>query len=158
MENENALFWAKVDKTPGLGPDGQCWEWLAAKNTHGYGVFGYQNATWVAHRFSYTISNGPIPTGAKIRHSCDNPKCVNPAHLNTGTQAQNVADMLRRHRQANQKKTHCKRGHPLFGGNLIMNGKNRACRICFNEKRREGYAKNKNNQTDNQCLTSVSQK
>lgn len=53
-----------------------------------------------AHREVYLRLVGPIPDGLLIRHSCDNPPCVNPAHLLPGTVADNSADMVERNRQA----------------------------------------------------------
>jgi hypothetical protein len=92
-------FWPKVDRR---GPD-ECWPWTGALNDHGYGVFNpdgrHSGPTVKAHRFVLGLT-GPEFAAALIRHSCDNPPCVNPAHLSTGTHADNAADMVSRQRQA----------------------------------------------------------
>lgn len=85
-------FLAKVERR---GPD-ECWTWLAAKSPRGYGVFGWEERA--AHRASYRLLVGPIPDGRVIRHTCDNPSCVNPAHLLPGTVADNIHDAVERHR------------------------------------------------------------
>ena len=51
-----------------------------------------------AHRVSWRLHNGEIPSGLIVRHSCDNGLCVNPSHLSLGTQADNMADMWSRQR------------------------------------------------------------
>lgn len=53
-----------------------------------------------AHRYIYQKLVGEIPDGYVVRHTCDNPKCINPAHLLTGTHAQNVRDRVERGRSA----------------------------------------------------------
>lgn len=87
-------FWSKV-RIASMG----CWEWLGAKNRQGYGSVGVGGGrTALAHRVAWEIDGGPIPLGLLVRHKCDNPACVRPAHLLIGTQKQNMADMYRRGR------------------------------------------------------------
>lgn len=90
-------FWPKVDVAPG----DSCWEWKGAKNPNGYGKIWNTTKFIAAHRFSYELANGPIPEGLLLRHTCDNPGCVNPAHLITGTTMQNIQDKLDRKRGNN---------------------------------------------------------
>ena len=101
-------FWAKVAKA---GPD-ECWEWLGTKKK-GYGYLHSREANrkWKtrAHRFSYELHNGPIPDGLVVCHTCDNPGCVNPAHLWLGTDEDNVADRLVKGRSAR----HLGRANPM---------------------------------------------
>lgn len=88
-------FWAKVDVR---GPD-ECWLWLAGVGGGGYGrISDGEGGHVAAHRVSYEIANGEIPDGLHILHSCDNPPCVNPAHLRVGTAKDNVADAISRGR------------------------------------------------------------
>jgi hypothetical protein len=89
-------FWAKVDRS--AGPDG-CWPWTAARMPTGYGVIGIGHAKTVnAHRLSLMLATGV--TGEFALHSCDNPPCVNPAHLSWGSRQDNVRDAVTRRRLA----------------------------------------------------------
>lgn len=59
----------------------------------GYSGFWYQSKTTYAHRASWSMANNsPIAPGEVVMHSCDNPPCVEPTHLNIGTQSDNMRD------------------------------------------------------------------
>jgi hypothetical protein len=93
-------FWFHVAKGP------ECWEWKGCMS-EGYGQVTtgpYQQGK--AHRFSYELYNGPIPSGMFVCHKCDNRGCVRPDHLFLGTAKANTADMIEKGRQARNT------GHP----------------------------------------------
>jgi hypothetical protein len=95
-------LWKKIDRR---GPD-DCWPWTSRTLSRGYGWLntgGRGTPRVAAHRAVWEITNGPIPPGAfhgtsVIRHKCDNSLCCNPAHLEIGTQADNLRDMADRGR------------------------------------------------------------
>jgi hypothetical protein len=59
----------------------------------------------LAHRLAYELAVGPIPSGYVVLHTCDTPRCVNPAHLKVGTQADNIADAVSKGRYTAWHKT-----------------------------------------------------
>lgn len=83
-------FWAKVEKR---GPD-DCWQWQGSLDRKGYGVIKVGKGKIArAHRVSWILAYGDIDDTLFIMHSCDNPGCVNPAHMSLGTCADNLKDM-----------------------------------------------------------------
>lgn len=77
--------------------DSGCWEWKKAKR-NGYGQTSVLGKQEIAHRASWIIFRGEIPSGMNINHKCNNKGCVNPDHLYVGTQQENVNDMIRSNR------------------------------------------------------------
>lgn len=112
----------------------ECIEYQGYCNRDGYGVVsqGRKNPKILAHRKAWADANGPIPEGVCILHKCDNPPCINVEHLFLGTQADNVADMNAKGRNPYKRKTHCPKGHPYSGENLLLAPKGgRKCRACI---------------------------
>lgn len=80
------------------GPDA-CWEWTKNRAPRGYGRLNMNGRVILAHRASWSVANGREPAaGLFICHKCDNPACINPAHLFEGTHGDNMRDMFRKGR------------------------------------------------------------
>lgn len=86
-----------------INPVSGCWEWNGCKR-NGYGRTTTGSRTdgtrrsVSAHRLSYELHNGSIPTGYEVCHKCDNPSCINPDHLFVGTRQDNIDDRERKGR------------------------------------------------------------
>jgi hypothetical protein len=93
-------FWSRVDSS------GACWLWTGGHSGDGYGAITVDGRTTGAHRYSYGLNVGPIPTGMYVMHTCDVPLCVNPAHLRLGTPSDNGADSARKARRPRGSKQH----------------------------------------------------
>ena len=78
-------FWDKVKKA---GPD-DCWEWQPSLRKDGYGQFHYEGTMRLAHRMSFLFTHGREAEGV-VMHLCNNKRCCNPAHLEDGSQQQNI--------------------------------------------------------------------
>jgi DNA-binding CsgD family transcriptional regulator len=96
-----AEFWERAIPEPNTG----CFLWMGDTNPAGYGVarFGLKHRT-PAHRRAYQLAVGAVPDGMDVCHRCDNPPCVNPAHLFLGPRVGNLAEMVRKGRSARGEK------------------------------------------------------
>ena len=82
-----------------VGPttDRGCVLWIGTRNDDGYGVIGsggMRGRMILAHRVAWELENGAITDDLKVLHKCDNPPCINVAHLFLGTVADNIHDMV----------------------------------------------------------------
>lgn len=103
--------------------EGDCWEWIGGRHVFGYGKFWLNGRTIGAHVFAFVRKNGFQPP--VVRHSCDNPWCVNPAHLLGGTTHDNVLDTRERGRiekakRIEKKRTPYKHTEGSHNGRAIM--------------------------------------
>jgi hypothetical protein len=118
LQQLKARFWAKVDKTPGQGPQGKCWQWTASTyGSMGYGQIGvrrlaedgsYKFSTPGAHVVAWYLSTGEWPdynSDELICHTCDNPLCVRKLHLFKGTNKDNARDAMHKGRKPLYRET-----------------------------------------------------
>lgn len=90
-------FWAKTDKETAA----PCWLWNGAKDKYGYGVVRINKRNYLTHKVAWMIANNQlIPKGQVIRHTCHKRNCVNPEHLITGSQLNNIDDRVKSNRSA----------------------------------------------------------
>lgn len=141
---------SKIDRTPGRGPNGDCWIWTACLDAYGYGAISYLRRTLKAHRVTFFLAGKHIPEGMELDHLCRVRSCVNPEHLEAVTHRVNMdrgeiatakiagikAKMLLR--------THCMRGHEYTPQNTeLRTGNGRRCVICRNEYCRAWHSRKK---------------
>ena len=131
-------FWSRVNTTD---PDG-CWEYMGERDRKGYGRFSIQRQgkrfRWAAHRLSVQLERGPIPEGLEVDHVCNNPPCVNPAHLELVTPKEHLERSVSR-------RASCRRGHAYTTENTYVDpqGKRR-CNTCRRDTQR--HRRKENNQ------------
>lgn len=133
--------------------EGGCWEWRGSRNDLGYGLLSHRGlGLKVArvHRLMLEISQGPFAADLHVRHKCDNPPCINPDHLETGTHADNMNDVALRERSGTSTKSRggfCPNGHDLRlpGTTKTVHRKGRKpsteCVACARERSRRYEAK-----------------
>ena len=79
-------------------PEGGCWNWRRTTNSDGYPMLKVAGKMVYAHRLAYELAVGQVPDELHVLHSCDNPRCINPAHLSPGTRSQNMKECSERGR------------------------------------------------------------
>lgn len=140
MQDDDSIWLAQTQSLPAFvrkkitpaAPD-ECWLWRGALGVHGYGqihlLIDGKDRHRMPHRVVYEHLVGPIPAGLQIDHLCRVRHCVNPAHLEPVTNAENT----RRGRLSElntlraKRRKHCKRGH-LY--DEFAEGERRHCRVC----------------------------
>jgi hypothetical protein len=108
----HVTFW----KYAGISDGDNCWLWHGLKDSYGYGVIDYRLNRTKAHRLSFEMRFGMIPEGYVVRHKCDNPSCVNPLHLESGTQKENMQDASKRGRLNSKSLENLRPGKRGFHG------------------------------------------
>jgi len=94
-ERKLKQIWDLVSKTP------YCWIWQGGTDKDGYAKTWYKGKNLRVHRVIWSITNSKtIPKNMVILHTCDIPSCVNPNHLQLGTQKENMMDKKRKGRCA----------------------------------------------------------
>lgn len=120
----------RIDAKTVHNSDG-CHEWTGGVNSRGYGKIQIDRRTQLVHRLVYAHRVGSIPTDLTIDHLCRNKRCVNPAHLEVVTRAENTRRGLTR--------THCAKGHAFVGDNVLYDtrtGHRDGCRECHRLRNR----------------------
>lgn len=132
-------FWQSVDRGD------HCWVFRKRPyHAAGYRCVMVDGKKIGAHRYSWLITHGQLPSNLYVCHKCDNPGCVRPSHLFLGTAKDNMQDAKRKGRiggigKINGAKIHCPYGHPLS-----VHGERRRCDTCKKMRSRE-YARLKAN-------------
>lgn len=121
-----------------------CHLWTGAKDQHGYGTIWFCGRRHRVTRVVYWLTNGtPPPPWLDVCHTCDNPSCINPAHLWAGTKSQNALDSVAKNRHNMVSKTKCKHGHEFTPENTLnrKHVRTRICRACAKIRKEAMMAK-----------------
>jgi len=96
-----------------------CWLWLGYTDKNGYARVNSQNA----HRVFFVEHVGPVPDGFDVDHLCKRRDCVNPAHLESVTEQENILRITRTVTYQGRSFEICRNGHPLTGDNLRLHNR-----------------------------------
>jgi hypothetical protein len=143
---QQCRFWSRVSGTSNVTG---CWLWSGPVNDSGYGHFKTRTGALKAHRVAWTLKRGQIPSGMTLDHLCRTRLCVNPAHLEIVTNAENI---LRGESPTalNKQKTRCPRGHDFTPENThvsVMHAGRpnerrwRVCMLCERERWKRSRAR-----------------
>lgn len=118
----------------------ECWQWKGA-NIRGRGCLSYKGRRFLAPRIARIIVDRAWPqAGLCACHSCDNPRCVNPAHIWWGTVAENNQDARAKGRHGSpfsKSGAHCRNGHEFKPETYRTDNRGtRVCKICAAERQR----------------------
>jgi hypothetical protein len=115
--------------------DTGCHEWKGAiRGSSNYGAIKIGGKPHYAHRVAWELEHGEIPKGMNVLHTCDNPNCVNPDHLELGNQSKNMRDMHKRFRAAFRVRhcpLECSKGHERNADTVGPAGR---CLTCDEER------------------------
>lgn len=140
-----------MDRVDVRGPD-ECWPWTGrTRQWDGRGKVRWLGKSTASSKAVWSIwARITPPRHLFVCHSCNNPKCCNPAHLYLATHAENQQYAVESGTQTNTRKTHCPQGHPYSGDNLVLEKRGdrttRKCRICKTARMADWYRRTGRNQ------------